>query len=105
MAALVTGIIGLIFGPIPFTFWIGAPLALAAIILGAVALSRVRKGVATNKGVSMSGLVLGILAALASIVGAILFFVLLNTGIEIAECINQNLGNPDAEAICLQQIQ
>ncbi len=65
IAALILGIIGLL------TFWTvvgGILLGLLAVILGIVGFRRTRRGQATNSGVSITGIVLGALALVASVV-------------------------------------
>jgi SNF family Na+-dependent transporter len=59
VASLVLGIIGLVFSIMPWTFWLGFPLAILALILGAIG----RRSAATNnlpRGKATAGLVLGI---------------------------------------------
>ena len=66
-AALVLGIIGLALAVVVF----GGLLGLVAVILGMVALGRVRRGEATNRGVAWAGIITGVLAiALAGIIVA-----------------------------------
>lgn len=66
-AGLVLGIIGVI----P-CFW--GVLSILAIIFGAIGLNKVNKGLATNKGAALTGLVLGV-------VGIILFIIFLALGV------------------------
>ncbi|MGW3623524.1 DUF4352 domain-containing protein [Streptomyces sp. NPDC000880] len=73
-AALVLGIIGTISGVIPFFFWLAGILGLIALILGLSGRGRVKRGEATNKGVTTTGAVLGLVALILSIVGAVLTF-------------------------------
>ncbi|MFF8274961.1 DUF4190 domain-containing protein [Streptomyces lateritius] len=72
IAALVTGIVGLIFGIIPFLFWLGAILGVLALVFGIVGHGRARKGEATNKGVALAGIVLGAVTLVVSIAWVIL---------------------------------
>ncbi|MEU9999720.1 DUF4190 domain-containing protein [Streptomyces sp. NPDC050848] len=67
VTALVLGIVGLLFGVFPFTFWLGAILGILALIFGIIGHGRARQGQATNKGVALSGLILGAVALVASI--------------------------------------
>ncbi|MGN9795765.1 DUF4190 domain-containing protein [Streptomyces sp. NPDC054847] len=67
-AALVLGIIGLVFAIIPFLFWIGTILCLIALILGIVGRGRAKRGEATNKGVALAGTVLGLLGIVVSVI-------------------------------------
>jgi hypothetical protein len=63
-AALVLGILGLL-GSILF---FGALLGLIAIVLGFIALGRVRRGEATNRGASIAGIVLGFLSLVIPVI-------------------------------------
>ncbi|ALC22742.1 DUF4190 domain-containing protein [Streptomyces pristinaespiralis] len=67
-AALVLGIIGLVFAVIPFLFWIGTILGLLALILGIVGRGRAKRGEATNKGVALAGTVLGLVGIIVSVI-------------------------------------
>lgn len=73
-AALVLGIIGTISGLIPFFFWLAGILGLIALILGLSGRGRVKRGEAANKGVTTTGAVLGLVALILSVVGAVLTF-------------------------------
>lgn len=64
-AALVLGIIG---AALFFAIWPPVILGVLAIVFGAVGLGRVKRGAATNRGVAMAGLVLGIVAVVAPLV-------------------------------------
>lgn len=62
VAALVLGIVGVIFAVIPVVgLFFAIPLGALALIFGAVGVARAGKGKATNKGVSVAGLILGLL--------------------------------------------
>lgn len=58
VTALVLGIVALVFGVIPFTFFIAIPCGVLAVIFGALALNRVTQG-GTGKGQAVAGLVTG----------------------------------------------
>ncbi|MFF7204799.1 DUF4352 domain-containing protein [Streptomyces sp. NPDC008141] len=73
-AALVLGIIGTVSGLIPFFFWLAGILGLIALILGLAGRGRVKRGEAGNKGVTTTGAVLGLVAMILSVVGAVLTF-------------------------------
>ena len=66
-AALVLGILGVIFS---WAYIFGIVMNVLAIIFGGVGISRAKKGVATNRGTALAGLVLGI-------VGLALFLILI----------------------------
>ncbi|MDQ8701355.1 DUF4190 domain-containing protein [Streptomyces sp. LHD-70] len=65
ITALVLGIIGAV---LFFTVWGGIVLGVLALIFGLVGHSKARKGLATNKGVALSGAILGGIALIVSIV-------------------------------------
>ena len=67
-AALVLGIIGVIFAFIPFLCWIGTILGGLAVIFGLIGHSRKRKGQATNGGAAIAGWVLGAIALVLSVI-------------------------------------
>lgn len=73
-AALVLGLIGTVSGLIPFLFWLAGILGLIALVLGLTGRGRVKRGEATNKGVTTFGAALGLLAMILSVVGAVLMF-------------------------------
>ncbi|QHC20692.1 DUF4190 domain-containing protein [Streptomyces sp. GS7] len=71
VAALILGIVGALSGIPMLLFWIAGPLGVLALIFGLVGTSRVKKGQATNKGVAITGTILGALAIILAIVGGI----------------------------------
>ncbi|HWU08780.1 MAG TPA: DUF4352 domain-containing protein [Streptomyces sp.] len=74
ISALVLGIIGTVSGLIPLFFWLAGILGLIALILGLAGRGRAKRGEATNKGVTTFGAVLGLVALILSVVGAVLTF-------------------------------
>ena len=74
ISALILGIIGAVSGLIPFLFWLAGILGVIALILGLVGRGRVKRGEATNKGVTTFGAVLGLIALILSVVGAVITF-------------------------------
>lgn len=61
-AALVLGIVGLVFSAIPWCGWfIGWPCDLLGIIFGAVALAKIKRGEASGDGMAKAGLICGII--------------------------------------------
>ncbi|MFI1017518.1 DUF4190 domain-containing protein [Streptomyces sp. NPDC020965] len=71
-ASLILGIIGAISGVIPLLFWMAGILGVIALILGLVGRGRVKRGEANNKGVTITGAVLGLVALVLSVVGLII---------------------------------
>lgn len=70
VAALVLGIIGLVFGLIPFFGWFMFPIWILAIIFGAIGLKKEQ-----GKGMSLAGLIMGSSALLLNLF--FLFFLFL----------------------------
>ncbi len=68
VAALIVGIFGLLFGPMPFLFWAGTLLGVTALGLGIGALARASRG-AGRKPMAITGTILGVLAMGASVGG------------------------------------
>lgn len=73
-AALVLGIIGALAGLVPLLFWLAGILGVLALVLGLVGRGRVKRGEAVNKGVTITGAVLGLVALVLSVVGAVITF-------------------------------
>ncbi|MFD0073661.1 DUF4190 domain-containing protein [Streptomyces sp. NPDC127166] len=71
-AALILGIIGTISGLIPLFFWLAGILGLIALILGLVGKGRVKRGEASNKGVALTGAILGLVSLILSVVGLVI---------------------------------
>ncbi|TNM64576.1 DUF4190 domain-containing protein [Streptomyces sp. NP160] len=64
LAALIIGILALL---LSFTVFGGIILGLVAIVLGIIGARRVKRGLATNRGASITGVVLGVLGLMVSI--------------------------------------
>ncbi|MGW8765376.1 DUF4190 domain-containing protein [Streptomyces sp. NPDC055815] len=71
-AALILGIIGTLSGLIPLFFWLAGILGLIALILGLVGKGRVKRGEANNKGVALTGAILGLASLILSVVGLVI---------------------------------
>ncbi|MFG3038837.1 DUF4190 domain-containing protein [Streptomyces sp. NPDC048330] len=71
-AALILGIIGTLSGFVPFFFWLAGILGVIALILGLVARGRVKRREADNKGVALTGVILGLASLVLSIVGLVI---------------------------------
>lgn len=98
VSSLVLGILAFLTGFIVLGFL----FAIAGLILGFLALGRVRKGTASGKGMAIAGLILSGLGLIGSIVSAVFFSWLFSVGFEcsttystqsqIDSCIEQKLG-------------
>ncbi|MET9932052.1 MULTISPECIES: DUF4190 domain-containing protein [unclassified Streptomyces] len=67
VGALVVGILGLVFGIVPFLFWLGGILGVLALVLGVVGLGRARRGETNDKGQAVAGIALGSVAIVVSL--------------------------------------
>ncbi|MFF8713606.1 DUF4190 domain-containing protein [Streptomyces sp. NPDC015184] len=74
IAALVLGVIGAVSGLIPLLFWLAGILGVIALVLGLAGRGRVKRGEATNKGVTTFGAVLGLVSLILAVVGAVITF-------------------------------
>ncbi|MFF6872147.1 DUF4352 domain-containing protein [Streptomyces sp. NPDC012450] len=81
-AALILGIIGTLSGLVPFFFWLAGILGLIALILGLVGKGRVKRGEANNKGVALTGALLGLAALILSVVGAVITFTAVSDAVD-----------------------
>ena len=70
-ASLVLGILGTVFGLVPFVGWVALPLSAVGLGLGLGNLPRLQKNVATNKGVTWVGIGLSVLGIVLSILGLV----------------------------------
>ncbi|REK88991.1 DUF4352 domain-containing protein [Streptomyces inhibens] len=95
VAALILGIIGALSGIPMVLFWLAGPLGILALIFGLVGLSRAKKGQATNKGVAVTGTILGGLAIILAIVGIIVTVLAVNKAVdEINKQVESSSGQP-----------
>lgn len=103
VASLVLGIVGIVTSFLLF----GALLGLVALILGFVALGKVKRGEADGRGLAIGGIVTGVLAMLLTLilvatVGT--FFAKNKDKISnLTECVNKANGNKQAEQACQEE--
>jgi hypothetical protein len=64
ITALVLGLVGVFLGMLILLFWLSWIPALLAVIFGFVGLGHVKKGTANNRGVALSGMILGMVGIL-----------------------------------------
>lgn len=62
VAALIIGIVGVLFGLIPLLFFISGTLGLLAAIFGFIGRARAGRGIASNGGMALSGAILGLIS-------------------------------------------
>ncbi|MGW4651624.1 DUF4190 domain-containing protein [Kitasatospora sp. NPDC004289] len=68
IAALVLGIVAVVMVLVVLLFWVAWLPALIAVVLGGIGLRNVRRGLATNRGMALAGVVLGVLGLLGAVV-------------------------------------
>ncbi|MBL1073212.1 DUF4190 domain-containing protein [Nocardia sp. 2] len=92
ITALVLGILSL---PAVFTVIGGVLLGLIAVIIGIVAMSKARKGQAGGTGMAVTGLILGALGLIGSVIfGLIIWVFVKDTGVtDYVDCVQQAGGD------------
>jgi hypothetical protein len=98
IAALVLGILSIV---LFFTSWLAIILGVLALVFGFLALSKVKKGQATSKGMPIAGIVTGVIGALVG--AALLIFVVSLFGTDTGKCIQNANGDQAKAQQCLQQ--
>lgn len=101
IASLVVAIIGLlsVFG--------GLVLGIVAVILGVIGRGRAKRGEATNGGVAIAGIVLGVLGVIVSIVAialTVMFAREVGAG-DLFDCLQQAGNDTEAQQQCQEQFQ
>jgi len=104
IAALVLGILSI---PAGFTVIFGVPLALAAIVLGVLGRGRAKKGLASNGGMALTGLILGVVGLLISIAIGALAGSLLSRGDfgNLTECLESAGNDRAAQDSCSREFE
>ncbi|UOZ04285.1 DUF4190 domain-containing protein [Amycolatopsis sp. WQ 127309] len=67
-AGFVLGLVGLIFSPIPIIGLVAWPLVIIGLVLSFLGLGRANKGVATNKGLAIAGIVLSAIGLVVCVI-------------------------------------
>jgi hypothetical protein len=102
VAAFALGLLALL---LSWTAIGGIVLGIPAVIFGVLGRGRARRGEATNGGLSMAGIVLGVVGVLIAILIIAFWASVLNTpaGQTYFHCIQQNAGNPSRMQECANQ--
>ncbi|GAA4699580.1 hypothetical protein GCM10023215_42660 [Pseudonocardia yuanmonensis] len=98
LAALICGIVGVLFGLVPLLFWIAGTLAVVAIPLALASLGRAKRGEA-SRGLTWAGLGAGLASLVMAIIGASIFFTAVN---QLSEDLQQSSDELTAYNQCLQ---
>ncbi|QLE71931.1 DUF4190 domain-containing protein [Streptomyces rectiverticillatus] len=77
-AAMIVGICGAAIGLVPFLFFLSGPLGVTALILGLCALRLVRRGEAMNRGMALTGTILGGVATVMAVGGLLLMLFIID---------------------------
>jgi Domain of unknown function (DUF4190) len=85
-AALVLGIVGLLGA---FVIGLGAPFAIAGIVLGIIGLQKVKRGEATNRGQAIGGIVTGAVGVAIAVLWVVLIVAASDEIEDLDECIDQ----------------
>ncbi|WP_267245581.1 DUF4190 domain-containing protein [Streptomyces sp. PR69] len=84
VTALVLGIVGVVLGLAVVLFWMSWLPALLALVFGFVGLAHCRKGVATNRGMALTGVILGAAGLLIAVGGGVFSVLLVKDAAEDA---------------------
>ena len=104
IAALVLGILAVL---LCWTVVGGVLLGLIAVVLGAIAARRAKRGISTGRGMAISGIVLGVIGLLLSValfaIGVSLFTS--SGGKTLTECLQNAQGDQAKEQQCQRDFQ
>jgi hypothetical protein len=78
ITALALALTGVVFGLVPFTGFLALILGALAVLFGLLGWARVRRGEATNGGMTVAGTMLGVLVAALGIWGIVITFNAMN---------------------------
>jgi hypothetical protein len=73
---MILGIVAIVLGCCPFSWFLGIPVGIAAVVLGVLGKQKADRGEATNKGQAQAGLICGIVGAVVSLLYIVLVVVL-----------------------------
>ena len=97
VASLVTAIVAIFPGTLSCV--LGPPLGIVAVALGFAARRRVKRGEANNGGMAMAGILLGLVAIVASVVLVFVAYPWLKDAYDYYECTSQSRskGHPECD--------
>jgi len=97
VTALVCGIVGMVLGVLPFTFFVAWILGIIAIVFGVLARKRFDSEPAIGrKGMATAGMILGILTIVACAIWVILFIAVIDGSSVVWDDLQYCLDHPDA---------
>lgn len=102
-AALVLGVLAVLTG----FFLIGGLLGIVAVVLGVLGRRKAKRGEATNGGMALAGIVLGVIGVLLAVVAIATTLALFDSGQvrDLNECLQDAGGDAAAEQACRQQLE
>ncbi|GLZ75879.1 hypothetical protein Afil01_06860 [Actinorhabdospora filicis] len=100
LTALILGIIGVLFGLIPITFFIAGTLGVIALIFGIVGIRRAVRKTATNKAVAIIGTVLAVAALGLSVVGVVIVNKVVD---DVSNVLDNNDGAKDVSIAAIEK--
>ncbi|GAA3160542.1 MULTISPECIES: DUF4190 domain-containing protein [Streptomyces] len=98
VSALVLGATGLVLALFIVLFWLAWLPALLALIFGGIGVSQVRKGVATNRGMALAGVFLGIAGLLISATSLVFTVVIVGKAVDHARAEAEEADTADRAA-------
>lgn len=101
IAALVLGVLALLGSWIPFINLLSVALAIIGLVLGIMGMRRAKRGEATNRGLSLTGVVLSAIALVVSLVITVGFTALIGSNIDqVANCAELP---PEEQQACIEE--
>ena len=103
VAALVLGLLAVLTG----FFVLGGVLGVVAVVLGVLGRGRAKRGEATNGGVALAGIVLGLvgIALTAAVIAIGASFLGSDSGQRLVDCLEQAGADPEAQQQCQRELE
>ncbi|MFF9482979.1 DUF4352 domain-containing protein [Streptomyces sp. NPDC014733] len=95
ISALVLGVTGVVLALFVVLFWLAWLPALLALIFGGIGVSQARKGVATNRGMALAGVFLGIVGLLIAAASLVFTVVVVDKAVDRARAEVQEIESAD----------
>jgi hypothetical protein len=89
VAGMVCGIVGAVFGLVPFVFWLGFILGVLALVFGLIGRGRCKRGEASNDGQATAGFILGIVCIVLAAIGLAITVSIVHHARHNIDCFNR----------------